>query len=308
MNQQPDPSQIEATIAQERAKLASTLDALQDRVSVDALAQDALGMIKANTENYTRSIDQAVRANPVALALVGVGLAWLVFGSRKPAPLSLTKKAALSTWEDDGGPALPSDQHPEHWAIETDTLRKRASDALQRIEADARDVSQSIRDFAAERAAVVADLSSGLKRSLRHGLDGLSVAAHDRIVNAREAAYAARIRVERMAKATPKDMGRMIDDHPMVTGAVVMALGAVLGAVLPRTDIEDRTFGAERNRLMDQARDMLAQERAAISRLAGKIGSDLASTARDTIDLVSDRVADTGTKLSAQIARESESV
>lgn len=308
MTHHADPRKIEADIAQDRAKLASTLDALQDRVSVDTLAQDALGMIKANTASYTHSIDQAVRANPMAVALVGVGLAWLVFGGRKPTPVLGSKQAAMSTWEDDGGPARPSEERHEPWTIETDNLRKRASDALHRIETDARDVTQSVRDFAAERAAVVAEFGSGLKRSLRHGLDDLSTAAHDRIVNAREAAYAARIRVERMAKTTPRDVGRMIDDHPMVTGAVVFALGAALGSVLPRTDIEDRTFGSERDRLMEQARALLAQERDAMRRLAGDIGAGMADTARDTIDLVSDSVAEAGAKISAQVARVGETV
>ena len=299
---------IEADIEQDRVKLASTLDALQDRVSVNTLAQDALGMLKANTESYTRSIDQAVRSNPMALALVGVGLAWLVFGSRKPAAPAKGKLEAMSGWEDDGGLARPSDERLHSWSIESDGLRKRASETLKRLESEAWDATQGLRDFTAERAAVVAEFAAGLQRSLRSGLEDLSTAAQERIVAAREAAYAARIKVERVGKMTPREAGRMIEEHPMITGAVLLALGAALGAALPRTDIEDSAFGAERDRLMEQANRMLADERAVLGRIAGDIGTDLADSARDALDLVAETVAEAGEKVSAQVERAAETV
>lgn len=308
MTQYSEARRIEADIEQDRAKLASTLDALQDRISVDTLAQDALGMLRANTESYTRSIDHAVRANPMALTLVGVGLAWLVFGSRKAALPDKTKLEAISAWEDDGGPARPSDEQHDDWLLESDGLRKRASETLKRLEVEARDITQGVRDFAAERAAVVAEFGAGLHRSLRSGLDDLNSAAQGRIVIAREAAYAARIRVERLGKITPREAGRMIEDHPMVTGAVLLALGAALGAALPRTEVEDRAFGAERDRLMDQASRLLAEERVALGRVAQGIGADLAGSAKAALDMVAESVAEAGDKVSARVERAAETV
>ena len=61
-----DPREIEADLDRERAALASTLDTLSDRVSVDNLAKEALGMLKTHAGSATTSIDHAVRANPLA--------------------------------------------------------------------------------------------------------------------------------------------------------------------------------------------------------------------------------------------------
>jgi len=290
MTNHSDPRHIEADLDQQRAKLASTLDALQDRVSFDALAGDALGLIKANTETYTASIDQAVRSNPIALAIVGVGLAWLIFGGRKHVETPKVNLEAMSNWEDDGGPARPSDEIEPDWTAQSDTLRRRANDSLARLEAEARGATRGLRDVAAERAAILAELATGLRVAVRSGLDGLSVAAQDKIVATREAAYAARLKATDMARTAPKQTGRLIEDHPMVTGAIMLALGAALGAMLPRTAFEDRTFGPERDRLMAKASRLLAEERAAIATIASDLGSEVANSAYDAMHRVSETV------------------
>jgi ElaB/YqjD/DUF883 family membrane-anchored ribosome-binding protein len=85
MSSRPDPARIEADLAEDRASLASALDELSDRVSPEALARDALGAFRNNASAYTRSIDEAVRSNPLAVAITAAGLAWLIFGSKKTA-------------------------------------------------------------------------------------------------------------------------------------------------------------------------------------------------------------------------------
>ena len=77
-----DPREIEADLERERASLASTLDALSDRVSVDNLAKEALGMLRSYSGTATTSIDHAVRANPLAVALIGAGVAWMFLGPK----------------------------------------------------------------------------------------------------------------------------------------------------------------------------------------------------------------------------------
>lgn len=294
-----DANMIEQDIDRDRADLAATLDELQDRVSVESLAQNALGFLRDNTADYTKSVDAAVRANPMALGLVGIGLAWLVFGSKKADEPAKTKLKAMTTWENEGGPARPSDEHGTDWSQASDSLRSKATSALHKLEQEAKNATAGIRDFAAERAAVVADFTEGLRSSLRHGLEGLSDMAQDKIVAVRESAYSAGLSMDRMH---PRNTGRMIEDHPMVAGAVMMALGAALGSALPRSDIEDRTFGAERDRLMDQASRMLAEERSAVMRIAGEIKTDIVGTARDTMNSVADSVVRASENVSDKMA------
>lgn len=109
MTHHTDPRQIEVALAQDRAELASTLGALRNRLSVDMLTDDALGMIQSKARRTTHVVDRVVRANPLALAIVGTGLAWLAFGRGQRVDTPTAKLEAMSNWEDDGGPARPSD-------------------------------------------------------------------------------------------------------------------------------------------------------------------------------------------------------
>jgi hypothetical protein len=61
---------------------------------------------------YLQAVAGAVKANPIAAVLVGVGVAWLIWGRKADrataeAPLAGTRFEALSRWEDEGGPVAP---------------------------------------------------------------------------------------------------------------------------------------------------------------------------------------------------------
>lgn len=110
MNIAENQGQIERGIDRNRAELASILDDLQDKFSVDNLTATAFGMVKSNSTALTVSLDKAVRRNPFAVALVGAGVAWLMFGGKKAPAQKRAKLEALSSWEDDGGPARPASE------------------------------------------------------------------------------------------------------------------------------------------------------------------------------------------------------
>ncbi len=73
---------IAAMLERERQDLAASIDGLRTRLSVDALVGDALGYARTNAAPYASVLDSAVRANPLAAVMVGVGLAWLVLGRK----------------------------------------------------------------------------------------------------------------------------------------------------------------------------------------------------------------------------------
>ncbi|WP_284165356.1 DUF3618 domain-containing protein [Frigidibacter sp. SD6-1] len=296
---------IEAGIERERASLASTLGALQDRVSVDHLAKEALGLVKTNAAAYTRSIDSAVRANPLALALTGVGIAWLVFGGKKAEEPQV--EAPMERWEDEGGSgfafadgAAPTE---DEWQREIDQLRDSASSTLSRIDAEARrhaealrrgaaDTLSKARDFAAERGAVLGDFAEGMKKSFRSGLGDLSDAAREKIAAAREQAYAARVRGERVMRGGTREAGRLIEDYPLVAGVAALAAGAAFAAALPRTETEDRAFGSESDRLTREATRLLREERARLGRVAAGVADELKQSSRDLADTIAGEVKD----------------
>jgi len=278
-------AEIAANLERERAELAASIDTLRDRLSVDALIGDALGYARTTMAPYTRMLDEAVRANPMAAVMAGVGLAWLVFGrkaglSAPKAPLAGTKFEALARWEDEGGPPAVLPEADTSWIAEADALRDQASSALARINALARQKLRPAADLALDRAAVLADLAKATRATMLRGLDGLTSDARDRVLTLREQAYAARV-------AAVRHGTKLIEEKPLAAGAIGMAIGAAVGAVLPRTAAEDRLFGAERDFLMARAQEALRHERARVARttadLADTVATEVKHRARDLV-------------------------
>jgi len=254
------PDEIAAMLERERRNLAASIDGLRSRLSGDRLVGDAVDLAISNIRPCARVLDRAVRANPVAAVMIGVGLAWLVLGRKgsptpPDAPLAGTGFEALSRWEDEGGPPAPlPDPADTAWIDEADALRARASDALARIDAAARQKLRPATELALDRARVLADLARATQAALRRGLEGLGSDARGHVLALREAAYAARL-------AAVRQGSKLIEERPLGAAAIGLAIGAAVAAALPRTPTEDRIFGPERDRLLDLAYAALRHER-----------------------------------------------
>jgi len=81
-NDTRSPEEIEREIERERAGLTDTLDDLQDRFSVEHVARQITDQFREHGGDIGRSVSDAVKRNPVALALTSVGLAWLMMGDK----------------------------------------------------------------------------------------------------------------------------------------------------------------------------------------------------------------------------------
>ncbi|WP_138933139.1 DUF3618 domain-containing protein [Roseovarius arcticus] len=75
------PDEIEREIERERAGLKDSIEDLQNRFSFDGFVQQFGDQFREHGGDFGRSVAKSARDNPVALALTGVGLAWMIFGS-----------------------------------------------------------------------------------------------------------------------------------------------------------------------------------------------------------------------------------
>lgn len=94
------PEEIEREIERERAGLSNTLNDLQDRFSVDTIARQVMGQFREHGGDVGRSLTEAVKRNPVALGLTGVGLAWLMLGDRS-GPAAYDRRYPERGYDDD---------------------------------------------------------------------------------------------------------------------------------------------------------------------------------------------------------------
>ena len=77
------PAEIEREIELERQGLSGTLDELQHRFSIDRMTNDVGEYVRDQSSEILGAVSRAVRENPMAIALTGAGIAWMILGSRR---------------------------------------------------------------------------------------------------------------------------------------------------------------------------------------------------------------------------------
>ena len=207
----PEAREREADLA--RAQVHSTIDAIANKLTPGQLMDQSLGYLRRSLPaEFTSQLGRTVRDNPLPVALVGIGLAWLMLnGRREPA----------------AGAAAG-----------------RASAPPERAGADARD-----------------DFGRPLQTSSTTGAAPQRPTTAERLgAKAGQLAQAARDQAAQAADATRDSARRLADEQPLVVAALGVAVGAVLGAMLPRTRREDELLGDTRDELLGSARSTLREQ------------------------------------------------
>ncbi|NJM81467.1 MAG: hypothetical protein HC844_02350 [Tabrizicola sp.] len=131
--------EIEQDIARNRETVASGLRILQERYSVDGLVRSATSVLGDNAAKLKEKVTDATRLNPIAVAMMGIGLIWLASGRAAPdlrrtrmrnrhmpeatPPQTSETSRPLRDWLDDGGAV---------WAAEPDSVEKPVGPTVKR--------------------------------------------------------------------------------------------------------------------------------------------------------------------------------
>lgn len=319
--------EIERDIEQERARLSGTINDLQKKFSVESIVSDLGAMfkgsgIKGAGSDLGRSISQTVGRNPAAVALVGVGLAWLIIGQTSSGQAS-GRDGALSGSDRArrNRDAIPTDNWDE-WndqrvtAQGRDTFSRDSSrnwlegaqdsdwqaedrDASTRMHNDAGGVMGSVRSGAgavtsavSQATGTVRDKAADLKARLLSGTEGFSEEAKARVLAARQLAYDAQASSSAALKRGGQVALDLFKDQPLVMGGLAVALGAAVGGALPRSRFEDDTLGAERDHLFAEAQRVFADEQDKIKNVFTAAASEAKQVYEDTKSELSDMVPD----------------
>jgi hypothetical protein len=104
-------------------------------------------------------------------------------------------------------------------------------------------------DKAATAAAAVAEMGEQIQDAARSSREALRDAAESVRAGASEAAAATR----EQADYARERMQRLLDEQPLMVGALGLVAGVLIGAILPATEAEDRVIGDVRDRAVGDA-------------------------------------------------------
>jgi hypothetical protein len=101
--------------------------------------------------------------------------------------------------------------------------------------------------------------------------DSATRAAADASDQVRHATDATMQRAARLQKAAGDRIATLMHEQPIVLGAFGLALGAVIGAALPRTDAEDRVMGATSDQVKAGALDAVQEQAGKAAEVAERV-------------------------------------
>jgi ElaB/YqjD/DUF883 family membrane-anchored ribosome-binding protein len=155
-NGQRRPQDILAQIDRTRGDMDSTLRAIEQRLSPGQLLDQGLDYLRHSGGNeFVSNLGGSVRDNPVPVALVGIGLAWLMAAGRSDGANggSQLSTGKLSSMKDQAGSTLQS-------------AKDQAGAALQSARDRATQVTQGARDTAMNVAATAREQTQRVTSSI----------------------------------------------------------------------------------------------------------------------------------------------
>ncbi len=275
-----DPDVVERDLQATRTRLDSRLSELGKRLSPGQIVDEGLDLLRTREGvDFTRNLGFAVRERPIPVALVGIGLAWLMSGARDPAAhreLHVRVTRLRPPQDDLMTRAWNAGQSVVRQTGESDVdYRGRVTDARGKILGVARSAQETAESYAdrvqealfAARDRIsdavsgatdrISSMGASLGDAMQSASDRVTGTAHDlrdqtsslggQIADQGRRLGDTASQTMRQARYTARDTsgGLMatLSDNPVLLGAVGMAVGAMLGALLPPTEFEREYLG-----------------------------------------------------------------
>ena len=261
---------IESDLAATRTRLDSRLGLLQDRFTPGRLADDAVAYLRGSSgSEFVDTLKESVKRNPLPIAVTGIGLAWLIAASQRPAAVvrlgrpgdsaAARRLAARERLEAAEGNVLrmPTDTDDVH----DERLHATRAHVLELIPEKDEDKASFTSRVSAMADSVRGSASAGAK-AISDGAANLSDQVGDMTARVAGAASAAAgsvgDRFSESADAGRQAMGSLganLIASPVMLGALGLAAGAVLAALIPQTEQEQAALGDAAGRVRHAAGD-----------------------------------------------------
>jgi hypothetical protein len=284
MSSSGDPDMIQRQIDHTRAQMSKTVDAIGERLSPEYLIEQAKSSAKEATvskikdvknmanqrvDGMSHSLSQTIRDNPLPVAVIGLGLGWLLLSERNRGNVNYDyRTGGYRYYEDMDRPGRMEDARDtlrdagssiEHKAAE---IKFRAGETAQNVSDTIGDAAQrageTISETAQRAGESITDKAQRVGESVSGTAEAVQGRAGDIAMRTREEAdrlrREAQWRSQMAMDRTRQSFRGTMDENPLALGAVLVIAGAAIGAAIPTTEYENRLMGETRDRLLDEAK------------------------------------------------------
>jgi ElaB/YqjD/DUF883 family membrane-anchored ribosome-binding protein len=253
------PEQIETDIEQTRSQMAQTLDTIQKRFSPGQLLDQTLGYldekrINENLRRFGTNVSSAVKENPIPVALLGAGLAWMALSGRTGAKGRrsvsgfMKPSHGMESLHSAHGEIERSGTHAMGGAKEEGAMGEKLEHAKGKVSETVGHVRETIGEKASQVRHSVGEKASQVRHSVGDTMSSVREKAG-------EVSHKAQDQAVRLGHAVQGQYEHIVQEQPLVLGVLGVAIGAALGAAMPRTRMEDEMMGEASDQLVREARE-----------------------------------------------------
>jgi ElaB/YqjD/DUF883 family membrane-anchored ribosome-binding protein len=281
-----DLSDIRRDIARTQRELAETIDEIQYRLSPDHIMEQTKEKVRRAGVRTSRKMIDRIKENPIPTAMVGMGL-WMLMRDRGDSydydtgydfdyatsdvegrRFGRSRYTPYTSADSLGNRGYGSSNFNQTDEGMTDRLKDRAGDVADRVSGTMHDA----RERTSEAMHNLGDKASDLGHD---AADRMRDLGHETSERMRDMRHEAAIRARRISRRTSDFMS----ESPMVAGLAAIAIGAIIGAIIPESRKEHELMGETRDRLAERGREMVSEG----IDTAKEAAANAAEAAKDTV-------------------------
>ncbi|MFN4177624.1 DUF3618 domain-containing protein [Phenylobacterium sp.] len=245
-------AEVEREVEATRGPIGRTVEALKEKMQPKELFDEATRIMGGTSNKVLATVVEQAKANPIPIALIGAGVAWLALSmaKRKPEYDPYSGAGYYETYEgyEEHAPLAEKLKAKARGAVDAArtrfaSAREKAAEAVGHARAEAMERASEARDKAAGLAGAVQGRATGLGRKARQRYQ------------------------------------EILESEPLILGAVGLAIGVAIGASFAASRAENRYVGPVRDKPVgrgrEAARSSLKEARAVAERAYGQVNEEL---------------------------------
>lgn len=235
---QKSSAEIEREIEIQRSRVSSTIDEIQEQLSPGQLIDQVMSMTKTNGGEFAKNLGNSITANPLPIALLGASLIWLISGSG----------------QNHKQPARKSPPVGSRWG-DSDALRDEAYAGYRGDHRSPLDKAKAFGAGVSDKVSGVADQIGGTIGDTVGQLNETAGQLGESVAGVAEQVGHTLHDVRDQAMRATNSVTHVLENQPLVAGALAFAAGAALGALVPRLPQEDELMGDVADQVKEAVKD-----------------------------------------------------
>jgi hypothetical protein len=233
-------AEVEAEVEASRSQLDRDVEALKLKMTPGQLFDEAARMMGGSGKQVASKFAEQAKANPMPLAVMGLGLAWL---------MATNNKQPTASYGGETRSFAPGAEYGAEW---DGSAYDGATHAGGSNGGGMKDKVQQVGDKAS-------GVLAGAKEKLAGGMHAVGDGGHNAAQHLSSAAGSVRERAAQAGQQAQRTFAQTLESEPMLIAGLGLIVGAAIGAAMPSTAAENRVMGEARDKVMSRGKEVAQQ-------------------------------------------------